>query len=95
MSTNRRSGDDIIAQLLRKPTLRNCVVANCVSCIYDDLVPGTWRQQVEMCTVETCTIYEVRAKSKSQKKDLIFPPLDNGPPAAASKDPGFLEVADG
>lgn len=45
--------------------LRARVDAHCVSCIYDDLCPGTWRQQVEKCSVTSCPLFDVRVKSRS------------------------------
>lgn len=80
MTSARRTRDDIIAQLLRKPTLRNRIDANCVSCIYDDLAPGNWRQQVEDCTLTLCTIHEVRARSRARKHDLICRSFDDPAP---------------
>jgi hypothetical protein len=29
--------------------------AKCKDCIYDRRAPGTWRQQVEACTVRSCS----------------------------------------
>jgi hypothetical protein len=44
-------------------SLRKAVNDNCKSCVYDQLEVGTWRQQVTLCCVKTCALYEVRPKS--------------------------------
>ena len=59
-----RGKNSIIERLLTKRGLRARVDAHCVSCVYDDLVPGTWRQQVEQCTVISCPIWDTRTKSR-------------------------------
>lgn len=41
-------------------SLKKCIEEYCKECIYDDLVPGTWRDQVEACTSVKCPLYEVR-----------------------------------
>lgn len=68
-------------------SLRARVDAHCVSCIYDDLVPGTWRQQVEDCSVTNCPLFEVRAKSRSThakstslELDGVLAPLEDVTP---------------
>lgn len=50
---------------VKKPSLRKAVNDHCKGCIYDPLSGlGTWRQQVEKCTVITCPLYPVRPISK-------------------------------
>jgi hypothetical protein len=44
-------------------SLRNAINQHCKSCTYDDLAAGTWRQQVTLCGVKSCALYEVRPKS--------------------------------
>ena len=64
----KKSKNEIIAALLEKAgnqELRARVDAHCVSCIYDELYPGTWRQQVELCCVTSCPLFDVRSKSRS------------------------------
>lgn len=64
--SRRRSKSEIVTRLLCKSKgLRSRVDSNCVNCIYDELEPGTWRQQVEGCTVSYCSLWAVRAKSRS------------------------------
>ena len=44
-------------------SLRKAINQNCKSCAYDDLAAGTWRQQVTLCSVKSCALYDVRPKS--------------------------------
>ena len=51
-----------------KVSLRGSINAYCRSCIYDPKSGlGTWRQQVEACTVTDCPLYAVRPVSKGEK----------------------------
>lgn len=53
------------AKLGQKPAgLRFYVDMACKDCIYDEKGPGTWRKQVENCTVTLCPLYEVRPKQR-------------------------------
>ena len=44
-------------------SLRKCINKKCLDCIYDTSAPGTWRQQVTLCGVKSCALYDVRPKS--------------------------------
>lgn len=49
-------------------SLRKAIDDHCRSCIYDPKSGlGTWRQQVEGCTVTRCALYPVRPLSKPRK----------------------------
>lgn len=73
---SRRSGIDVMAGILaRSGGLRARVDAHCVSCVYDEMVPGTWRQQVEECQVTLCALWEVRPRSSGSK--VLIPTLDH------------------
>lgn len=52
-----------------KLSLRGAVNAACKDCIYDECAKGegSWRQQVEACTVTKCALYPVRPISKPRK----------------------------
>lgn len=50
-------------------SLRKAIDMKCKDCIYDDQSPGTWRIQVEECTITDCPLYNVRPKSKREKVD--------------------------
>ena len=41
-------------------SLKKCIEAKCKDCTYDTYVPGSWRAQVEACTVRSCALWEVR-----------------------------------
>lgn len=48
-------------------SLRKHIDKHCKSCIYDPLSGhGTWRQQVEGCTVLNCELYAVRPCSRGK-----------------------------
>ena len=48
----------------KTPSLRRSINEYCKSCIYDPHSGlGTWRQQVEGCTVIKCELYAVRPRS--------------------------------
>lgn len=44
----------------KKIGLRKAADNHCRSCIYDEAEPGTWRQQVELCTATDCDLYQLR-----------------------------------
>ena len=44
-------------------SLRKAINQMCKSCIHDPLSAGTWRQQVFLCSVKSCPLWELRAKS--------------------------------
>jgi hypothetical protein len=46
-------------------SLRKPIDEKCKDCIYDPTVPGTWRQQVSLCTAKTCPLWRIRAKPTS------------------------------
>ena len=49
---------------VKTPSLRRSINEYCKSCIYDPHSGlGTWRQQVEACTVIKCELYAVRPRS--------------------------------
>lgn len=81
---------EVIDSLLKNAgehELRARVDAHCVSCIYDELGSGTWRQQVEKCCVTSCPLFDVRVKSRSiaaeskpMKLDGVLVPLEDVSP---------------
>jgi len=46
---------------------RSAINAHCRDCIYDSTNGGTWRQQVEACSVTKCALYSVRPVSSAGK----------------------------
>jgi hypothetical protein len=41
-------------------SLKKCIENHCKNCTYDTAAPGSWRSQVESCTVRSCALWEVR-----------------------------------
>jgi hypothetical protein len=41
-------------------SLKKCIEEKCKDCTYDPLAGGTWREQVELCTVRKCALWPVR-----------------------------------
>ena len=41
-------------------SLKKCIENKCRDCTYDAAAPGSWRNQVEACTVTSCALWEVR-----------------------------------
>ena len=46
-------------------SLRKRIDEKCKDCIYDPTAPGTWRQQVFLCSANSCPLWRVRAKPTS------------------------------
>lgn len=46
-------------------SLRIVINEKCKDCIYDPASSGTWRQQVALCSIKTCPLWDVRAKPTS------------------------------
>ena len=46
-------------------SLRKRVDEKCKDCIYDPTAPGTWRQQVFLCSANSCPLWDIRAKPTS------------------------------
>lgn len=51
-------------------SMRAAINAKCRDCICDPLDKGTWRQQVEACRVEACSLWPYRPLSYSSKEPL-------------------------
>ena len=41
-------------------SLKKCIEQKCKDCTYDQYAPGSWRSQVQDCTVTRCALWEVR-----------------------------------
>ena len=41
-------------------SLKKAISDKCKDCTYDQCAPGTWREQVEACTVKSCALWPVR-----------------------------------
>ena len=62
------SDGDFSVKNVKKPGLRKAVDNHCKNCIYDELEPGTWRQQVEQCTATICDLYPFRPRPIKKSK---------------------------
>jgi len=58
----------ILERIAKNGGLRALVNAHCCECIYDELEPGTWRNQVKNCPVVNCSLYPVRPQPRSASK---------------------------
>jgi hypothetical protein len=47
----------------KRASLRGCIDANCKDCIYDPSESGSWRKQVQNCTVTGCSLFPVRPQT--------------------------------
>lgn len=56
------------AKLENAKGMRLRVDMMCKDCIYDPEAPGTWRKQVESCTVSFCPLYAIRPTSNPRKQ---------------------------
>jgi hypothetical protein len=50
-------------------SMRAAINAKCKDCIYDSCAPGNWRQQVQACTISTCSLWAYRPKSSAGKSE--------------------------
>ena len=59
-------------------SMRAAINAECRECTYDSAAPGTWRQQVEACTVVACALFHFRPKSapKRTAESMFNPTLE-------------------
>ena len=78
MNRPRPTKQSIIDRLINKPGLRARINANCVSCIYVQAAPGSWRKQVTQCTVDSCPLFDIRPVSFSAKDSTGSKPLESG-----------------
>lgn len=58
---------------------KTAVTAKCKECIYDPIGnAGTWRQQVEACTVTSCPLFNYRPKITKSNRPKITKKKVNG-----------------
>lgn len=53
-------------------SFRKAINAKCKDCNYDDQAPGTWLQQVTLCSDESCPLWKLRPKSKSSIPESVL-----------------------
>jgi hypothetical protein len=71
---------ELIDKHAARTGLRGKVNAYCISCIYDQSNRGTWRQQVQECSVTSCPLYSVRPlmdKRAKNDREPVFGLEDN------------------
>ncbi len=61
---------------------KKCVEDYCKWCIYDPVVEGSWRKQVEQCGATDCPLWEVRPRTmatveKERNKSTKAVPVKN------------------
>ncbi len=49
-------------------SLRKRINLMCRTCIYDELAPGNWRQQVTACQIDYCPLWAIRPVSKPKQR---------------------------
>ena len=52
--------------------LRKRINANCKGCTYDCKAPGTWRQQITLCSVFRCPMWGVRPTSQTEISNSVL-----------------------
>lgn len=50
-------------------SLRKAINDKCRDCIFDELSPGRWRQQVSACSVSSCPLWPVRPTTKANTNE--------------------------
>lgn len=53
-------------------SFRKAVNEKCKDCIYDPAWVGTWRQQVQLCTVKSCPLYALRPVSEANTDEELL-----------------------
>ena len=58
----------------KRLSMRTAIDLKCKDCIFDPLGGGgTWRQQVEACTVTECPLWLLRTKSRPRRQPETEP----------------------
>ncbi len=55
-----------------RKSLRTAIDEKCRDCIYDPLAKGNWRQQVTLCSVYSCPLWEVRPVSSAPIPESVL-----------------------
>lgn len=48
-----------------RPTRQQAISAMCRSCVYDPAAAGNWKQQVTLCAVADCPLFDYRPLSRT------------------------------
>ena len=57
---------------MKRKSLRQSVNDACKQCVYDPCAAGTWKQQVTLCSVVTCPLWEVRPKTTAAIPESVL-----------------------
>ncbi len=55
-----------------RKSLRTAIDEKCRDCIFDPLAVGNWRQQVTLCSVYSCPLWEVRPLSRAAIPEAVL-----------------------
>ncbi len=55
-----------------RKSLRAAIDDKCRDCIFDPLAVGNWRQQVTLCSVYSCPLWEVRPVSRAPIPEAVL-----------------------
>jgi len=53
-------------------SLRESINRHCKQCIVDPCSPGTWRQQVTLCSAENCDLWNVRPRTTAAIPESVL-----------------------
>ena len=53
-------------------SFKSAVTRHCKSCVFDSSASGTWKQQVTLCSVKKCALWEVRPKTPNVIPDSVL-----------------------
>ena len=57
--------------MIKRPSMRKAINDKCKECIYDpESGTGTWREQVEGCSCQSCPLFDLRPVSGGKKAIL-------------------------
>jgi len=55
-----------------RKSLRTAIDEKCRDCIFDPAAVGNWRQQVTLCSVYSCPLWEVRPVSRAPIPEAVL-----------------------
>lgn len=53
-------------------SLRASINNHCKRCVFDTCSPGTWKQQVTLCSVESCDLWDVRPRTTAAIPESVL-----------------------
>jgi len=58
----------LVAKYAGKSGFKGKMIAHCIECGFDPADDGSWRQQIESCPVDCCSLYSIRPVSMPSKE---------------------------